>query len=1081
MTAAQPPRKDSIVTPAESASALRALLEQHALGNLTQLFVDNGLRVEDLKDLTEADLRELGLSMGDRKRVLRLQAALRGGASARPAVAEDVAERRQITVVFADMVGSTALSARLDPEDLREVVRSYQQAVAAAVDAYGGYVAQHLGDGAVAYFGWPEARENDAERAVRAAIAIVAGVKALSPSLPEPIATRIGVATGRVVVGDVLYNQDSVERPVIGETPNLAARLQGVADVNSIVISAATRRMIGGLFEVADLGEMDLKGFSRPVRAYRVDRESSDVERFRALRGSRLSPFVGRERERETLTNAWHEATHGSARVVHLVSEAGMGKSRLAHWLRDYARDDGASELRFDCSAYHGASAFYPIIRHLESSAGILRDDDAAARWAKLASLCATSGLSSDVALPVLAKLLQVPIPDGVPVPRLEPIQEKEIVINSLIGRIKHQARLGPTLLTVEDLHWIDPSSTELFTRLLSEIASLPLMVLLCYRPETTPTWALGESSPVIELSRLEPESCRELVQSLAEAGAVSKDMVEQIVARTDGVPLFVEELTSTVVESGLGNATRDDGSVDAAIPATLHDSLLARLDRLGDIKRIAQVAACIGREFRRELLQQVSGLSHPSLDEALERLVASTLVQADVESDSNRFVFKHALVQHTAYESLLRSRRVVYHRAIAGALEGEVAETEPEIIAQHYSRAGVVDKEIDWWLRSGQRALRTSAYLEALQHLTNGMKAIERLPKKDPVRELQMVAHLAVPMVLTRGWANEDVGAAYRRAYDLAKSLGQPPELFPTLSGILSYYLVRGEFAHAYTLAHENYGIAERSGDPELILEAAHDRGTCSLYMGKFDEASRFLGQAAEIFDPARHAHHAFLYSKLAGPSAMAHQLLIHAVRGDREGAKAVAERSLADAEAGNHAFSRLWVLTGLCVAHIIFGDYEALAQVSARQIAESQELGFPNWLAQGFVWSGCAQAALGDVEPGIALIRQGLGIWHMTGAELMKPFMLTRLAEALLIAGRLDEAEETYWQVVSTMDATGEIWAAPDSHRLGAEIARRRLGKNHASVGSRVQLAREMAKRTGATLYEAAIDRDEARALAT
>jgi class 3 adenylate cyclase/tetratricopeptide (TPR) repeat protein len=1065
---------DSVRSAPDAEAVLLRLLEAHGIAHCGSRFVEHGLTVDVLGTLTDADLRELGLSMGDRKRFASLLTKLTESfPDVRP---KDEAERRQMTVVFADLVGSTALSTQLDPEDMRGVVRSFHREVAAAVETYGGYVAQHLGDGAVAYFGWPEARENDAERAVRASLAITARVADLAGSLSVSMASRIGVATGRAIVGDVLYNQESIERPVIGETPNLAARLQSIAPENGVVISATTRQMVGGMFELSDLGELQLKGFSRPVHAFRVIGESDDTARFSALRGHQLSAFSGRDGERELLLAAWQNARLGRGGCASIVGESGIGKSRLAHQVREAAAADGGTEQTYDCSAYSGASAFYPFIRHLERSAGISREDEALTRWTRLVALVESAGLTAGTALPVLAKLLQIPIPVGTPVPKLESIQEKEIVMTSIITRLRHQAALGPVLFVVEDCHWIDPSSAELVGRLVAEIATLPVLALFCYRPEFVPAWPRSADWPVIELGRLTADNCREIVESLAEPATISQAMMQQIIMRADGVPLFVEELAKTLIESALARPPGGDRP-DDPVPATLHDSLLARLDRLGDAKHVAQVAACVGREFGRELLLSVAGLSEEALDRALARLVASSLVLDHGAQHGGHYAFRHALVQDAAYESLLRTTRVTYHRQIAVLLERELSESAPEVIAHHYARAGVTEKEIDYWLRSGQRAIRASAYLEAIQHLTNGMQALTRLSALDPLRELAMTIHLAVPLTLTRGWAAEDVGKAYRRAHVLVHLLGEPPEAFPTLVGVFTYYLVRGEFARAYDLALTNDRLAVTSGNRELIMEAAHDRGTSALYTGRFDEALPYLQKTVELYDPTSDAHHTLLYNKLPGPTATAHILMILGLRGDQIGARAAAERSLADAESGGHAFSRLWVLTGVCVLHVVFGEIENLARVSSRLIEESQTLGFPNWLAQGLVWAGSAKAA-DDSDAGIAMIRQGLAIWTMTGAELMKPFLMTRLVEALLDAGQLDEAEQVYLETAALMSVTGEVWSAADTHRLGAELARRRDGDDSAAADHRYTLAMDAATHTGATVYGLAIAADQARA---
>lgn len=1078
-------------------AALEAALREHGIEALTPIFVEHGVDLDVLADLDGDDLREMGLTLGDRKRVARLVASLRApmtADAARPDEDRPVAtlsgmgrpsedhqpERRQVTVLFADLVESTSLSTRLDPEDLRSLIRAYHAAVADAVESYGGHVAQHLGDGAVAYFGWPAAHENDAERAVRAALEVVHRVNRVSTADGASLATRIGIATGPVVVGDLVENPESRERPVIGPTPNLAARLESLAPSNGIVISAKTRRMVGGLFEIEDLGEQPLKGFDDPIQAWRVRGEASASERFAALRGEDLSPLVGREAEQDRIRAAWDTAVGGRLRVVHLVAEAGMGKSRLTLWARELARASGAKEHTLSCSPYHSATAFHPLVGHLEISGGMSKEDDGAARFLKLAMLVEQADLDRERTLPVLAKLLQLPLPEGVTDPGLEPIQEKEVVLSAMAHRLRALSASQPLLLVVEDMHWIDPSTTEMLGRILSFAVDRPVLALLCYRPEYTPPSDLSAEYTGIRLDRLSPEACAQIVDAVAGVAELTAAVRERIIERADGVPLFVEELTKTMVETGLSaDATSElarTGQIDHAIPETLHDSLIARLDRLGSVKRVAQVAACIGREFTRALVERVSGFDAATVETALDQLIDAGLVQIRFSPTGMLYLFRHALLQDAAYQSLLKATRIEIHGRIIDALVEEEGAAAPEILAHHAQEARRFEQAADHWLAAGQAALSSTAFIEAIQHFRAGLAALDELPEPDPVREVQLTVMLAVPLTLTRGWAAEEVGDAYRRAHELCIQLGQPPQTFPTLVGVFTYHLVRGEFDYAHGLAQSNQEVADASGDDELLLEAAHDRGTSAFYLGRLDEAMPALERALELYDPAAHAHHAFLYSKLPGPTALVHLAMAHVVRGEIARARSACDALDELVARGDHAFTRVWAQTGECIVHLHLRDVGRLVPVAEEMIAESKELGFPNWLAQGLVWLGWALARTDDPDGGIAMIREGHGIWGMTGAELMKPYLNVALLDALVSCDRVEEAEEVYRTLCAVLERTGERWCAGEAHRLGAEAARR--AGDRESAERRTALARGAIQEMGTRLYALSLAADHVRA---
>lgn len=1065
--------------PRRAVNDLSRLLLANDLDALVAVFDEHGVDLDVFGELTDEDLREMGLSLGDRKRILRVQRHMGDSPEAPEGDAEgdepaSAPERRQITVLFADVVGFTDLSTRLDPEDLRAVLRRYTEAVERCVSRYGGHVAKYLGDGAMVYFGWPVARENDAERAVRTALDLVDEVGRIEALPDRPLEARVGVATGPVVIGDLVESEDYRERSVVGTTPNLAARLEGVANPGSVVISDTTRKVVGDLFELTDLGPTQVKGLSEPVRVWEVEGESRLASRFRALRGDRILPLVGRGMEVGILEQASRTVEGGTLQVVHLLGEAGIGKSRLLQWLRDDLRDRGWVEQVLSCSPYHSGSAFWPVVRNLEESAGIEAQAPPAVRLSRLAEMLAEGGLDGEANLPIFAKLLGIPLTDDVAPSGLEPIQEKEAVLRGIVARARHRSTKAPLLLTVEDLHWSDPSTNELLARCLTELKGARVLMVVTYRPVFDPPWPTSGHVRV-ELGRLPAGSAEQIVSELCRDRGLDPAMIRMIVHRTDGVPLFVEELTKTVLEAGTPGAV--DEHDPTSIPETLHDSLLARLDRQGAAKGVAQIAACVGREFSAKLVREVADLAPDRVDRALERLRDSQLIEKEHGLGEGRYSFRHALVHEAAYNSLLRSTRTGLHRRIASALEDGDVDVAPEIMAHHYGRAGAPDREADYWLRAGQNALATTAYPEAIQHFTAGLEAVRRIGEPDPARELTLQVLRAVPLTFTQGWASEEVGAAYRRAHALCEVLGGSAETFPTLVGVFTYHLVRGEFELAYQLAVSNEEVARASASDDLMVEALHDRGTSSLYMGRFAEAVDHLTRTLDAYDSDRHAHHKLIYNKLAGPTAAVHLMMARAVQGRGDETRRLYDEALRLADLGDHAFTRTWVRTGYCIALIHLHDLPQLAEVCASMIQESQELGFPNWLAQGLVWSGWAASEGGDPEGGLGMVRQGLDIWNMTGARLMRPYLESRLLAVQLALDHLDDAEATYLGICSLAEETGEMWSAAETHRLGAEVARRRDGPTSPAAGERTARGLALARRQGALLYEVALLADVAR----
>ena len=770
-------------------------LRSLGLGRYEAAFRENDIDETVLPSLTHENLKELGVtSLGHRVKLLDAIAALRNDGSGKtPSVdtttssstpsapPEDRAERRQVTVMFSDLVGSTALSARMDPEDLREVISAYQKCVAEIVGRFGGFVAKYMGDGVLIYFGYPQAHEDDAERAVGAGLELVAVVSDLKTH--APLQTRVGIATGLVVVGDLIGSGASQEQAIVGETPNLAARLQGIAEPNSVVLAESTRKLLGNLFELEDLGAKDLKGVAGPVRAWAAVRASSAEGRFEAMHATGLTNLVGREEELDLLLRRWSKAKTREGQVVLLSGEAGIGKSRLTAALLERLTTEPHTRLRYFCSPQHTDSAFYPIISQMERAAGFAHDDNTQAKLDKLDAVLAQSFTSrQDAAL--FAEMLSQPNDGRYPKLELSPQQRRQKTLEALTAQLEALSSTNPVLMIFEDAHWIDPTSLEALGRAVDRIKTLGLLLIVTYRPEFEPPWIGRPHVTALTINRLGEREIAAMIDRVTGNQLLPAGIRQDIIERTDGIPLFAEEITKAALEAESESAAERViaavPSPSLAVPASLHASLMARLDRLGPAKEVAQIGAVIGREFSHTLLQAVVGKPDAELQLALDRLVAAGLLFRQGVPPHATYLFKHALVQDAAYGTLLRETRRMMHARIAEALQkhfSEIAESQPELLGRHFSEAGLTQQAIRYLQMAGERAVKRSANVEAITHLEKAKELLEALPDRaaHASQELQLLIALGPAMMATRSSTAPEIGAVYAHARELARNAERP------------------------------------------------------------------------------------------------------------------------------------------------------------------------------------------------------------------------------------------------------------------------------------------------------------------
>jgi len=1020
------------------------------LGEYAQRFGENAIDLSVVRDLTEQDLKDLGVLLGHRRKMLRAIAELKGDVfpihqtGAKPAP-PDGAERRQLTVMFCDLAGSSALSARLDPEDLRAVIGAYHACIAEVIARNEGVIARYMGDGVLAYFGFPQAHEDDAEQATRAGLALVDAVANLKTDIGTELQARVGIATGMVVVGDLTGEGAAKEQAVIGETPNLAARLQTFATPGTVLICESTHRLTDGHFVYRNLGPVALKGWAEPIPAWQVLGASGVESRFEAQHKTRLKALIGRDEEIELLLRRWQDAVQGEGCVVVLTGQPGIGKSHIALALEERLQEQHIT-VRHYCSAHHTNSALYPFIHQLERAARFERGDSPAEKFAKLEALLMRSGADADNVVLPLANLLSLPPNDRYRVPELSPQKRKEMTLAALSAQLDVLAARQPVFIIFEDVHWADPTSLELLTGTLEQVQRLPVLLLITARPEFTPPWPGHAHVTTVSLTRLNRRNGAALIERVTAGKTLPDEVMEQILARTDGVPLFVEELTKTVLETGLLQE-RDDHYVlnrplpSMAIPTTLHASLMARLDRLAPVREVAQIGAVVGREFSYELLSTVAGLPKEKLEEGLAELVRAELIFCRGQVPQAVYTFKHALVRDAAYSGLLKSRRAALHATIADAFEQrfpEIVEAQPETLAHHLTEAGLFEKAEAYWLQAGKKAAMRSANLEAIAHLQRGIEASGHLPdgaRKDRL-ELDFQFALGTCLIATQGPASNKAMATFARARELCERLGDPPEQLQVMFWLTTASVVRGELPLAEETIAALLQLAEARGDRPALLNAMRGQAMIRLFMGHLGGAREVIERALEAFDASSEEER--LAARAAGQDAGVADLALMSwplwLLGHADTAITRIGCAIQRADAISHPHSQAYACYYASILHALRGEFLTAHGYAERCLSLSEEHGFRQWRGLAHAIRGICVSLLDPSSSALEEIRTAFDEYRGAGYQLGITALYVLLCPALLSGHNCEAALELIEQGLATTSRNSERIFEAELYRLKA-----------------------------------------------
>jgi class 3 adenylate cyclase/predicted ATPase len=1071
-------------------------------------FRENEIDETVLPALTADDLKDLGVGIvGHRRKLLDAIAALRADANTKIPPQDDLlaidrsrkdaAERRQVTVMFADLVGSTALSTGMDPEDLREVISAYQNCVAETVRHFGGFVARYLGDGVLVYFGYPQAHEDDAELAVRAALELITAVAGLKTCAPQQV--RVGIATGLVVVGHLMPSGESEERGIVGETPNLAARLQSIAEPNMVVIAESTRRLLGSFFQLDDLGMRSLKGIAGPVRTWAVLQVSSVASRFEALHPTALTALVGREEEFELLRRRWFKATDGEGQVVLLAGEAGVGKSRLTAAFAELLAGERHIRLRYFCSPQHTDSALYPIIGQMERAAGLARDDTSQVKLDKLDKLLKQTSTSAQHAA-LFAEMLSLPNDGRYPAIELTPQQRRQRTLEALLLQVQALARSCPVLMVFEDAHWADPTSLEVFGRAVDRIRTRTVLLIVTFRPEFESGWIGQPHVTSLSLTRLAPREVGAMINYIVGNNPLPANIRQDIIERTDGIPLFVEEMTKAVLEAeSEGEARRVAALVPSpalAVPATLHASLMARLDRLGPAKELAQIGAAIGREFSHPLLAAVVRKPEPELQKALDRLIGAGLLHRQGSAPYATYFFKHALVRDAAYSTLLREPRRALHARIAETLESQfadISENQPELLARHCTEAGQIEKAAALWGKAGLRSAQRSALVEAGEQLRRALDQIAILTATPALRreEIKLQVALITPLLHVRGYAAPETRAAVERArllIEQAEALGEPPEdpllLFSVLYGFWVANLVAFNGDVMRELAVQFLALADKQRATGPLMMGHRLMGLSLLHTGDIVDGRVHLDRAITLYDPAEHRPLATRFGQDVGAATLSWKSLAFWLLGYPQMALADAEHALKVAREVGHSATLMYVLNFSAWTQIYCGNYAAANTLVDEFSAFKDQTGSSFWGAWGMMQRGCLLALTGKASDAVQTITSGLTAMRSTGTTMWMPLWLSYLARANAEIGQFGNARRDIGEAMAAVETAKERWCEAEVNRIAGEIAllppEPDLGKAEAYFERALAVAREQQAKSWelrAAMSMARLRRDQGR----
>jgi len=987
---------------------------------------------------------------------------------------DDEAQRRQVTVMFCDLVDSTGLAERLDPEDFRELVRSYHELCSREIAQTGGHLANYLGDGVLAYYGYPVAREQDARAALQAGLAITARMRARNLRSAFPADVRVGIHTGLVVSGDVGYGDRRTDLTV-GSTMNIAARLQGEAEPNAVVVSETTYRLTHGFFRFRDLGARGLKGVSRPVRIYEVEEATEAGGRVEAALGTGLSVLVGRDDERARLVGAWEDAAAGRPRIVHVVGEAGTGKSRLLFELRRHLADTPYLDLECRCSPQHESSALYPVVDLLQRVWRLRTVSEPEERLARLERALAPHRASIPDVVPLIASLLGVPAPASAGVADLPSEQRRHRTLETLIALLfAWTAGEQPVLLAVEDLHWLDPSTLELLSRLIERLDSQRLLVVLLYRPRFQPPWAEHAAVRKVAVDRLGESAARTLIRSVAGGHDLPAPIVVALYERSDGVALYLEELTKTVLASGgleerFGHWELTRPLPDITIPETLQSSLLARIDRLAPIKETLQVAATIGRAFSYELIRAVTGLDDQRMQAELHRLVDAGLLTVSGSAPAVTYVFKHALIQEAAYESLLKPRRRSSHQRIAEVLTArfpEVGAGQPELLGHHWAGAGRIDEALDCYHRAGRRAIERSANVEAARHLARALEQAEQLPAgvEHARREFEVRIDLGVALAATRGYTAPEVEKVYARAYALCTQVDADSQrLYDGLSGLFLFHQARGELSVARELTERRLALAERLNDPALLIQVHENLGTMAYWRGDFANALESLEQALLRYEPARARERALVYGTDTRVVCEAYAAHVLWFLGYPDQARMRSDGAISYAHALGHANSLALALCFGAALRDLCGDAAGTRALADEAVAFASDQHLRFWLGFGAIYQGAAMVAGGDGEQGIAQMLNGVLRHQSVGTKLGAALCLAMLGAAHLAVGRADDGLDILRQGEALLGDYEDRYFDPELLRVRGELMLAAGREDPAAGRAQLEGAVEVARRQG------------------